>query len=92
MLQTQFTHLHALQHSLSTAAPGSTKSRSIDEEQLVAVDGCATELLGVKTTEAEISRLQAKKHVLEDAAAHIDAFDNKQQMLNHFMRCDPIST
>ena len=39
---------------------------------------------GVEATEAEISRLQAKKHVLEDAAAHIDAFDNKQQMLKSF--------
>lgn len=42
VLQTQFAHLQALQHSLSTAAPGSTKSRSEDDEQLVAVDGCAT--------------------------------------------------
>ena len=42
VLQTQFAHLQVLQHSLSTAAPGSTKSSCDDDEQLVAVDSYAT--------------------------------------------------
>ena len=38
----------------------------------------------VEVLEAKINRLLAQKQVLEDAAAHIDAFDNKQQMLKSF--------